>query len=156
MTNDNVQIICLNFVTTVIPVITFSAENGIYVVNETFPVIFTCTATGILPPTIQWLREEFLLDPSINDTLNSRFQLAAPVVNRTKGAVSVVMRMLLINSAMDSDNGTYTCRANNSAIGGDDQENFELYVQGMLYKLFSRTVILIHYCLFSSTDCHSW
>ena len=142
---------------TVVPVITISAESGVYIVNETFPVTFMCTATGIPPPTIQWLRGDFLLDPSINDTLSSRFQLTDPVVNRTEGVVSVVMRMLTINNALDSDNGTYTCRANNSAVNGEDQDSFELYVQGTLCKYPApqsnpNSLLLI----FSSTNCHSW
>ena len=117
---------------TVVPVITFSAENGVYIVNETFPVTFTCTATGIPPPSIEWLMGDFLLDPNTNDSLSGRFQLGDPIVNITEGAVSVVMHMLTINSAIDSDNGTYACKANNSAVGGEDHENFELYVQGMV------------------------
>ena len=138
--------------TTVVPVITFSAENGIYVVNETFPVTFTCTATGIPPPTNQWLRDDFLLDPSINDTRSSRYQLADAIVNRTEGAMSIVMRMLTINSAMDSDNGTYMCRANNSAVNGEDQDIFELYVQGIItFRFLTHIVIIIFYCLVPPT-----
>ena len=142
---------------TVVPVITFSAENGVYIVNETFPVTFTCTATGIPPPSIQWLRGDFLLDPNINDTLNSRFQLSNSTVNMTEGLESVVMRMLTINSAMDSDNGTYICRANNSAIDGEDEENFELYVQGICFYFLTQNVILILYLFIflSYSNCHS-
>ena len=132
---------------TVVPVITIPAESGVYVVNETFPVTFMCTATGFPPPTIQWLRGDFLLDPSTNDILSSRFQLADAIVNRTVGVVSVVMRTLIINSALDSDNGTYTCQANNSAVSGEDQDSFELYVQGIIASRFlTHIVIIILYC----------
>ena len=120
---------------TVVPVITFSAENGVYIVNETSTVTFTCIATGIPPPSIQWLRRDFLFDFNTNDSLSSRIQLADPI-NRTDGTVLVVMRTLTINSAIDSDNGTYTCQANNSAINGKDQDNFELYVQGIILLCF--------------------
>ena len=44
----------------------------------------------------------------------------------------MVTRMLTINNAMETDNGTYTCVANNDAMGGEDQEQFELYVQSKI------------------------
>ena len=109
--------------------ITFAANNGVYIVNETFPVTFFCTATGIPPPTIGWSRN---VDPIVDDTVSGgRFQLTNRTVNMTRGVVSVVTRMLTISNTMDTDNGTYTCEANNDAVGGKDQEDFELYVQGM-------------------------
>ena len=114
---------------TVVPVITFAAENGVYIVNETFPVTFTCTATGIPPPTIEWSRgNNFILDDIDS---GGRFQLTNGTINMTRGVVSVVIRMLTISNTMVTDNGTYTCEANNDALGGKDQEDFELYVQGM-------------------------
>ena len=129
----NINIIILSIV---VPSITFSApEGGVYIVNETFPVTFVCSATGIPPPTILWLRGDLLLDPIMNDTVNSRFLLSNAIVSMAPREVSTVTRMLTLNNAMDSDNGTYTCQANNTAVGGEDQEDFELFVQGELLKL---------------------
>ena len=142
----------------VVPMITFSAGNGVYIVNETFPVTFTCTATGIPPPEIQWIRRDLLLDPSTNDTVDRRFQLDNHTIATTEGAVSVATRMLTINSAMDSDNGTYTCQATNDAIGGQDQEDFELYVQSKLLFIVLLVATNVHqlnsfFFEFSSANC---
>ena len=110
--------------------ITFAADNGVYIVNETFPVTFTCTATGIPAPNITWSRNSDLI---LADTdSGGRFELTNRTINMTQGVVSVVTRMLTISNTMDTDNGTYTCEANNTAVGGKDQEDFELYVQGRL------------------------
>lgn len=118
--------------------ITFAAEGGVYIVNETFSVTFNCTATGIPPSTIQWLRNNSILDVTAN---SSRFLLGNATVSETPGEVSMVTRMLTINNAMETDNGTYTCVANNSAMGGEVQEDFELYVQSKL--LFRNRIVLL-------------
>ena len=95
-------------------------------VNETFPVTFTCTATGIPPPTIEWMREGEMLT---NTSLGSRLTLGDASVTDTPGNVSEVTRMLTISNAMDDDSENYTCEANNDAEGGKDSEEFELLVQ---------------------------
>ena len=105
--------------------ITFAAENGVYIVNETFSVTFNCSATGIPPPTIQWLRGISLLE-------GNRLLPGNATVSETPGEVSMVTCMLTINNAMETDNGTYTCVANNDAMGGEDEEQFELYVQSKI------------------------
>ena len=117
--------------------ITFAAKDGVYIVNETFSVTFNCSATGIPPPTIQWLKNNSILNVTAN---SSRFLLGNATVSETPGEVSMVTRMLTINNAMETDNGTYTCVANNSAVSGEDQEDFELYVQS---KLLSRNGIVL-------------
>ena len=127
---------------TVVPEITFAADNGVYIVNETFPVTFTCTATGIPPPTIEWRRNSDLI---LADTdSGGRFQLTNRTINMTRGVVSVVTRMLTISNTMDTDNGTYTCEADD-AVGGMDQEDFELYVQGMLLIFLAMNDMYVSY-----------
>ena len=103
---------------------------GGYVVNETFPITFICTATGLPPPLIQWFRGGLLLDPVMNTTFNPRFQLGDGKISMTPGDVSMVTRTLTINNAMDGDSYMYTCQATNTAVNGIDQEEFELLVQG--------------------------
>ena len=74
----------------VVPEIVFSASVGGYVVNETLAVTFMCNATGIPPPTIQWYRDQTLLNGTIgsdfNDTdLNSRVIVDDPNVQSIIG-----------------------------------------------------------------------
>ena len=48
------------------------------------------------------------------------------------GIVSLVNRTLNLSSALDDDSGTYQCIASNEA--GNDTQDFELVVQGMIVK----------------------
>ena len=112
----------------------FSAPVGGYFVNETLAVTFSCNATGIPPPTIQWYRDQTLLSGTIgsdfNDTdLNSRVVVDDPNVESSLGEVSSVSRSLTVMNAMDGDTGTYRCEATNEAMGGTNIENFEVFVQ---------------------------
>ena len=113
------------------PVITFSApEDGVYVVNETFQVVFICNATGIPAPDIQWLRGSEIHDPTVNSTLAQHLQLSTPTVDEPDRSVSTVTRMLTISSTMESDVDMYSCVAINNASTGRAQEDFTLFVQG--------------------------
>ena len=114
------------FVSTVVPFITFSAPMGVYVVNETNSVTFSCSADGIPPPDIDWLRGE---EPVTNTSLSSRLTFSNASVLVNPGNVSNVIRALTIRNAMDGDRGTYTCRATNDGEGGVDSEEFQLFVQ---------------------------
>ena len=150
----------------VVPEIVFSAPVGGYVVNETFAVTFMCNATGIPPPTIQWYRDQTLLSGTMGSDfsgtdLNSRVVVDEPTIESSLGEeVSTVSRSLTVMNAMDGDTGTYRCEATNEAMGGMDMENFELFVQGMIwYKCrynfvpFSR--MLSHFLSSSSHCCCS-
>ena len=113
------------------PVITsFAPDDGVYVVNETFQVIFICNATGIPAPDIQWLRGSEIHDPAVNSTLAQRLQLSTPTVDEPDRSVSTVTRMLTISNTMESDADMYSCVATNNASIGRAQEEFSLFVQG--------------------------
>ena len=97
-----------------------------YTVNESEPVTFECTATGIPDPDV-----EFNLS-----SIASRVQVGGPsspieVARMSDGEmVYQVTRTAMITSTVDSDSGVYECIAT-SDIPGMDSAQFELIVQGM-------------------------
>ena len=87
-----------------------------YTVNETDTVTFECSATGIPPPTITWLRNGM----ELNDTTNSRITVGDPVEmdlprDNDGETVSMVTRTLNLIHTTDRDSGMYTCMATNDA-----------------------------------------
>ena len=105
--------------------------NFTYVVNETAPVIFTCSAIGIPPPEITWTRNGVLLD----DNVDPRISLSNPsdpqVLPTTRGDIYLVSRNLIISNTRDNDSDTYTCVASNgNARTPSVTQDFELIVQG--------------------------
>ena len=101
--------------------------NFTYTVNETDPVIFTCSATGIPPPEITWMRNGVPFS-------NTRVTLTMPELYSTDGGtISFVSRSLTLNNTMDADSGTYTCVASNgNAVTPNVTRDFELFVNGKL------------------------
>ena len=102
-----------------------------YTVNENDPVTFTCSATGIPPPEITWMRDEVVL----NESVDSRISLSNPsdpeTVPTAGGNIFSVSRNLTLDNTMDADSGTYTCVASNgNAVTPTDVQNFELFVRG--------------------------
>ena len=100
-------------------------------VNETDLALFTCSATGIPPPEITWMRNGVLLD----DNVDPRISLSNPsdpqLIPTTRGDVYLVSRNLIISNTRDSDSGTYTCIASNgNARTPNVTQDFELVVQG--------------------------
>ena len=98
--------------------------------NETDPVTFTCSATGIPPPKITWVRNGAPFDRS-----NTRVTLTDPTVpelySTNGGDVFLVSRNLTLDNTMDADTGTYTCVASNgNAMNQTDMQNFQLIVKG--------------------------
>ena len=116
----------------VVPSILIPPVNFTYVVNETDPVIFMCSATGIPPPEITWMRNGVLLDENVD----SRISLSNPsdpeAFPTTGGDIYSVGRNLTISNSRDNDSDTYTCVASN----GNERtpsvtQDFELIIQGM-------------------------
>ena len=95
--------------------------------NETEPVVFTCSATGIPPPEISWMRNGVTFNQSI-----TRVTLSDPTVpaiySTDRGDIYFVSRNLTLDSTMDSNSGTYTCVASNAAASVT--QNLQLTVQG--------------------------
>ena len=101
-----------------------------YTVNESEPVTFVCTATGIPDPDIEF---DF-------GAITSRVQVGTSpspieVIRMSDGeTVYQVTLTALINSTVDSDSGVYECIATND-IPGMDSVEFELIVQGMMASM---------------------
>ena len=116
--------------------------NFTYVVNETDPVIFMCSVTGIPPPEITWMRNGVLL----NDNVDPRISLGNPsnpeVFPTAGGTIYSVSRNLTISSTRDNDLDTYTCVASNgNAVTPSVDQDFELIVQGKQVVII---VYLVH------------
>ena len=124
------NILCL-YTVTVFPVVTsVYPEVGRvnYTVNESEPVTFECTATGIPAPDIEF---NF-------SNITNHVQVSAPTspieVTRMSDGEMVyqVSRTVVITSTVDYDTGVYVyeCIATNN-IPGIDSQQFELIIQGM-------------------------
>ena len=117
-----------------VPNITFPVDDGFtYTVNEGNPVTFTCSATGIPPPDITWIRNGVVL----NESVDSRISLSNPsdpeTVSTPGGNISSVSRSLTISSTRDNDSDNYTCVASNrNSVTPSVTQNFELFVNGKL------------------------
>ena len=111
-----------------VPNITFPPDGQLYTVNETYPVTFTCSATGIPPPNITWMRNGVVLDESVNSRISLSNPSDAEMVQTAHGNIFSVSCSLTISNTMDSDSGTYTCVASNAAA--NVTHDFELVVQG--------------------------
>ena len=121
--------------------------NFTYVVNETDPVIFMCSATGIPPPEITWMRNGVLL----GENVDSRISLSNPsdpeAFPTTGGNIYSVSRNLTISNTRDNDSDTYTCVASNGNVRTPSvTQDFELVVQGRP-PLVLAWLLLIHVLL---------
>ena len=100
-----------------------------------------CSATGIPPPEITWMRNGVLLD----DNLDPQISLSPSdpeLVSTTSGNIYSVNRNLTISNTRDNDSDAYTCVVSNgNARTPNVTQEFELVVQGML-QLYS---LLIEY-----------
>ena len=107
-----------------------------YTVNENDPVTFTCSATGIPPPEITWMRNGAPFDQS--NTLVTLSDPTMPELFSTGGGdIYFVSRNLTLDNTMDADSGTYTCVASNgNAVDPTDVQNFELFVRGEDFPFF--------------------
>ena len=114
--------------TAVLPVVTsVYPEVGQmnYTVNESEPVTFKCTATGIPAPDIEF-NFNMIASHVQTGTLSTPIEVA-----RTYDGEMVyqVTQTAVINSTVDSDFGVYQCTATNDILGRKSTE-FELIVQG--------------------------
>ena len=95
--------------------------------NETYPVIFTCQATGEPVPNISW----YFNGVMINVLNTSKYMIMSSSINTT----TIEGRLEVFNAA-SSDVGTYVCIATNEL--GSDRSVGVLTVNGK--KMFSTNV----------------
>ena len=116
------------FINAVVPSILFPPVNFTYVVNESDPVIFMCSATGIPPPEITWMRNGIPFSSTrviLTDSTMPEFY------STDNGSIYIVSRNLTLDNTMDADSGTYTCVASNgNAVTPSVTQDFELLVIG--------------------------
>ena len=116
----------------VVPSILIPPVNFTYVVNETDPVIFMCSATGTPTPEITWMRNGVLLDENVHPRISLSNPSDSEAFPTTGGNIYFVSRNLTISNTRDSDSDTYTCVASNgNARTPSVTQDFELIVQGM-------------------------
>ena len=106
--------------------------NETYIINETNPVIFECSASGIPAPTISWFRVG--LNASTVLVEDSQILISMPQVDNTyelpggRGTAFLVTSTLTIPATQDEDSGQYACQAVNDF--GNETREFDLIVQG--------------------------
>ena len=113
--------------------ITFPPDGLVYTVNETDPVTFTCSATGIPPPEITWMRNGVTLDRNVDTRISLSNPSGPETVPTAGGNISSVSCTLTITNTRDNDADNYTCVASNgNAMTPSVTQNFELFVNGKL------------------------
>ena len=125
------------YCTTDMPQIITPMED--YTVNETNPVTFECSASGIPAPTISWFR----INQTVSTMLTNGTQslISPPRVENTyelpgdRGTAFLVTSTLTIPATQDEDSGQYTCQAVNDF--GNETREIELIVQGNLINFNS-------------------
>ena len=116
-----------------VPNITFPLDHQLYTVNENDPVTFTCSATGIPPPEITWIRSGVVLDESVDLRISLSNPSDSATVPTTGGNISSVSRNLTINNTMDGDSDTYTCvDSNGNTVTPSVTKIFSIFVNGKL------------------------
>ena len=91
--------------------------------NETYPIIFSCQATGEPVPSISWYFKGIMI--VVSDT--SKYKISNTLNETT------IRSLLTISNVQSSDVGTYTCQAEN--IIGIDQSSGILTVNGKFFLL---------------------
>ena len=139
------------------------AHNGeVNIAEFSNNAIFTCTASGLPLPQIEWLHDGAVL--SNDDQTVSIYHY---VVSSSGDADTLTVSTLKISSVELSNGGTYTCRAvsgNVSPVPGQSAVTFELVVVGELYcvqmyristymeSIVDKPISLIwNYCIYTST-----
>ena len=120
------------FINAVVPSILFPPVNFTYVVNESDPVIFMCSATGIPPPEITWMRNGVLLDENVDSRINLNNPSNPEAFPTIGGDIYSVSCNLTISNTRDNDSDNYACVASNgNGRLPSVTQDFELVVQGM-------------------------
>ena len=99
------------------------SNNSVYTTNETTPVTFQCSSTGIPAPSISWYRNGTALTPSSDP----RVTVGSSSQQLLSSGLYQVTQTLTITNTADTDSGNYSCVGSNTA--GTDTALFTLIVQ---------------------------
>ena len=123
----------------VAPVIVVPVDGELFRVNRTDDISFTCSARGIPPPSIRFLRGGVELNRTGGESgagmdLVSRVQLAEESSSvYVDDGTFMVSRMLTIFNAAEEDSGMFTCEASSTilelSLSLTNRSVFELAVQ---------------------------
>jgi len=124
-------------------------DGEVFRVNKTDDISFICSARGIPPPSIRFLRGGVELNRTGGESgaggdLASRVQLAdeSSSVYMDDGTF-MVSRMLTIFDVIEEDGGTFTCEASSTipelSLSLTNSSAFELAVQSKHYSFFFPT-----------------
>ena len=126
------------------PVILSSEES--YITNETTPVTFQCSSTGIPTPSISWYRNGTALTPSSDPLVT----VGSPSQQLLSSGLYQVTQTLTITNTADTDSGNYSCMGNNTA--GTDTALFTLVVQSKLTNIAIIPSLMISHSFSRSND----
>ena len=112
-------------------------------VDQFTPALFDCSAAGIPPPTVSWVR--VYANGTTEELSGGRYMVLDSAQDdaydlENVGTVAQVNRTLNLSTTFDRDSGTYRCVASNEA--GNDIQDFDLVVQGILKKSIHRCSLL--------------
>ena len=136
------------------PVIVTPVDREMFRVNRSDDITIPCSARGIPPPSIRFLRRGVELnrtggESGVGMDLASRVQLGdeSSSVFMDDGTF-MVSRMLIVFNVVEEDAGNFTCEASSMipelALSPSDSSVFELVVQSKLkqvYVLLQLTVL---------------
>ncbi len=66
----------------------------------------------------------------LNSSSDSRVTIRSSIINEPERALAVTRELILTQTSTSDAGSDYSCRATNVAMGGEDSEGFELFVQG--------------------------
>ena len=122
----NVLFLCFAVATTIY------SSFDLYTANETAPVTFQCTSTGVPTPSITWYRNGSALTPSSDP----RVSVGSPIQQLLSSGLYQVTQTLTITNTTATDSWNYSCAGTN--IAGTNNDGFRLVVQceASIHSLF--------------------
>ena len=102
---------------------TIYSSFDLYTANETTPVTFQCTSTGVPTPSITWYRN----GAALTSSSDPRVSVGSPSQQLLSSGLYQVTQTLTITNTADNDSGNYSCAGTNTA--GTNTALFVLVVQ---------------------------